>query len=118
MILKSQRGFSLIEALMAIAILFTVIAGTISLQSSFGKHTVDRTVINSLIDAASSTLSLCQADKNTGTSLSFTYEEKLTVNVTLDGSCSVNSDECVQRTATASANGKSFKLTTYICNFK
>lgn len=118
MILKSQKGFSLIEALIAIAILAIGIIGTMSLQSSFGKHASDRTLINSLIDSASNALTQCQTNQDTGTSLSYTFENNLVVNVTLDGSCNVSADECVQRTATASAKGKTFKLSTYICKFK
>lgn len=118
MILKSQKGFSLVEALIAIAILAIGIIGTISLQSSFGKHASDRTLINSLIDAAANALTQCQTDQNTGTSLTYKFENNLIVDVTLDGSCSIPADECVQRTATASAKGKAFKLSTYVCNFK
>jgi prepilin-type N-terminal cleavage/methylation domain-containing protein len=116
--LKSQKGFSLVEALIAIAILAIGVIGTLTLQSSFGKHSADRTIINYLIDASSSALTQCQADDETGTFLSYTFENDFTVNVELDGSCKVPSDECIQRTATASARGKFFKLTTYICNFK
>lgn len=118
MIIKSQNGFSLIEALIAIVILATAIAGLVSLQASFAKGTVDRTVINSLIDAASSALTQCQADKTTASSLSYTYEDNIIVNVTLDKSCNVTIDECSQITATSSARGKTFKLSTFVCNFK
>ncbi len=118
MIIKSQKGFSLIEALIAIAILAIAITGLISLQASFAKGTVDRTVINSLIDAASSALAQCQADKNTASTLSYTYEDNLVVNVSLDKSCNVTIDECSKITATSSAKGKTFRLSTYVCNFK
>lgn len=120
MIIKSQKGFSLIEALIAIAILAIAIGGLISLQTSFAKGTVDRTVINSLIDAASSALTQCQADENTASSLSYKYEDedKLIVNVYLDKSCNVPKDECSLITATSSAKGKTFKLSTYVCNFR
>ncbi len=112
-----EDGFSLIEALVAIAILATAIAGLIGLQATFSKGSADRTVINSLIDAASSALIQCQAEDQK-TSFSYIYEDNLDVTVSLNRNCDVPSDECAPVTATASAKGKTFKLTTNICKFK
>ncbi|MDI6801641.1 MAG: prepilin-type N-terminal cleavage/methylation domain-containing protein [Thermodesulfovibrionales bacterium] len=121
MTIKSQQGFSLVEALIATVILAIGITGFISMQASFASKSAVRTAINSLIDAASSALAQCQADKTTGSSLSYTYENNMVVTVTLNKSCNIAPDECDAVTATASAEGKGekpFKLTTYVCNFK
>ncbi len=114
MIIKSQKGFSLIEALIAIAILAIAIGGLVVTQGTFAKQTVDRTLLNSLIDAASNALTQCSAVPTTPNTLSFTYENNLIVNVSLSGTCNpVNT--CSPVTATAAAKGKEVKLTTQVC---
>ncbi len=116
-VIKNNKGFSLIEVLIATAILTIAILGFVSLQASFAKGTVDRTLLNSLIDAASSALTHCQ-NVNTSPPSSYTYENNLVVNVSLQGSCRPALDRCNDVTATASASDKTFSLSTIVCNFQ
>ncbi len=116
-IIKNNKGFSLIEALIAIAILSIAVLGLVAMQGIFATQTADRTLHNSLIDAASSALTHCQ-NVNTSPPSSYTYENNLVVNVSLTGGCSPVTDSCNNVTATASALGKSFALTTRVCNFR
>lgn len=117
MFIKSQKGFSLIEALIAIAIISIALLGLVATQGTFATQTVDRTLQNSLIDAASSALTHCQ-NVNTSPPASYTYENGLVVNIALIGSCSVALNTCNSVTATATARDKSFAMTTQVCNFK
>lgn len=117
MFIKSQKGFSLIEALIAVAIVSIALIGLAGMQGLFATQTVDRTVQNSLVDAASSALTHCQNVNTTPTS-PYIYEQGLEVNVTLSGSCNPATDSCNNVIATASARGKSFSLTTLVCNIQ
>lgn len=114
MIQLTNKGFSLIETLIAIAILAIAIGGLVVTQGTFSRQTVDRTLLNSLIDAASNALTQCEAVPSTPNNLTFTYEGNLTVNVSLSGTCNAK-NECSPVTATATAKGKEVKLTTQVC---
>lgn len=112
----NNKGFSLIEALIAIAILFVAIGGLVFTQGTFARQTIDRTLLNSLLDAASNALTQCSAIPTTPSTLSFTYEDSLVVNVSLSDQCNP-ANTCNTITATASAQGKSIKLTTQVCGY-
>ncbi len=115
--MKNNKGFSLIEALFAIAILSIALLGLASIQGIFATQTVDRTLQNSLVDAAASALTHCQ-NVNQAPPASYTYENNLVVNVALSGSCNPADNQCSQVTATASARGRSYALTTFVCKYK
>lgn len=117
MLKLNDKGFSLIEALIAIAILAIAIGGLVVTQGTFSKQTVDRTLLNSLVDAASSALTYCQNVKDTPPS-TFIYENNLIVTVSLSGTCNPSEDTCNNVSAEARARGKSFTLRTIVCNIK
>lgn len=116
--MKDNKGFSLIEALIATAIVSIALIGLAGMQGIFATQTVDRTVQNSLVDAASSALTHCQNVSTTPGTLSFTYENNIVVSVALTGDCNPGLDSCNTVTATASARERSFPLTTRVCNFR
>ncbi|HIJ60426.1 MAG TPA: prepilin-type N-terminal cleavage/methylation domain-containing protein [Nitrospirae bacterium] len=118
MIIHNNRGFTLLEALIAMVILTIGIVSVISMQATFAKGTVDRTVLNALIDSASSLLNRCQIDTGTPSSVTYTHEGR-TITVTRTGSCNPNTDTCnaVSATATDSLTNKTFTISTMICNF-
>lgn len=117
MIIKNNRGFTLIEALIAMVILTIGIVSVISMQATFARGTVDRTVLNALIDSAASALNRCQIDNATPASLSYTHEGR-TINVSITGSCNPASDTCNAVSATAThSTGKTFTISTMVCNF-
>lgn len=115
--LKDNKGFSLIEVLFAVGIISIALLGLVGIQGIFATQTVDRTLQNSLIDAASSALIHCQ-NVNTQPPSAYTYENNMVVNVSLNGSCSPAPDACNNVTATAAAKGRTFALTTFVCNFQ
>lgn len=118
MFVKSRGGFTIIEAMIAVVILAVGIVGVITMVGVFSKDTVDRTLYNSLLDAASSGLTLCGAVSSTTSPLTYTYENNLVVTVTLSGgSCSPSANACNTITATANAKGKNVVLTTLVCNY-
>ncbi len=112
----NNKGFSLIEALIAMVILTIGIVSVLSMQATFATGTVDRSVMHALIDSASSALTRCQIDNATPSSLTYTHEG-ITTTVTLTGSCNPAADSCNPVSATASAKGKTFTISTMVCNF-
>lgn len=116
-ILIGNKGFTLIESLIAIVILIIAVLGIAAMQGTFSTQTVDRTLQNSLIDAASSALTYCSNLRTTPPS-SYTYEGGLVVNVSMSGRCDPALNVCNQVTATASARDRTFSLSTLVCNFR
>lgn len=112
----NNSGFTLIEALVAILILIIAILGLVGMQGIFARQSADRIFMNSLIDAASSALSHCQ-NTNSAPPTSYSYEN-FVVNIQLLGNCNPTENTCNTVTVTASAQGKSFSLTTLVCNFR
>lgn len=110
-----NKGFTLIEMMVAILILIIGVLAVVTLQSKFATTTIDRAVRNALIDAAASALKHCESTLSNPPS-SYTYGG-IIVNVTINGNCSPSINTCNNVTATATAQGKTFSLTTKVCNF-
>lgn len=110
----NNKGFSLIEALIAIAIVAIAIGGLVMTQGTFAKQTVNRTLLNSLIDAAASALTYCQNVQKLPPAY-YTYENDLKVTVSLSGNCKPAENDCNEVAATANAK---FTLRTIICDIK
>jgi len=109
------RGFTLIEAMIAITLLTFSLLGVVAMQVYFGSETTDKTLKNCLLDQATSALSYKRATGD-NPNTSFTCD-----NGTVSGSMSMSestvSAYCKSVTATATAKGKSLSLNTLICNF-
>lgn len=112
----NNKGFTLVEVLVSILILIIGVLAVMTLQSRFATATADRAVRNALIDAAASAIQHCESTLSTPPT-SYTYGG-ITVNVSISGSCSPSKNNCNNVTATATAQGKSFSLTTKVCNFE
>ncbi|MBZ0156826.1 MAG: prepilin-type N-terminal cleavage/methylation domain-containing protein [Alphaproteobacteria bacterium] len=115
--LKLRDGFSVIEALIAVAILSIAVIGLVTTIGTFSSTTVDRTVLNCLVDAASTALYKCQAgvDSNPNSTCGGS-----TISIAgTSGYCAPATGTCttVTAVATASPQGKTVSLTTQICNF-
>ncbi|MEM4134698.1 MAG: hypothetical protein QXV73_05820 [Candidatus Micrarchaeia archaeon] len=87
-----------------------------TLQSRFATSTADRAVRNALVDAAASALQHCESTLSIPPN-TYTYGG-ITVNVSIIGNCRLSKNNCNNVTATATAQGKSFSLTTKVCNFE
>ena len=107
------KGFTLIEALIAVLLAFIIAIGVASLIGFFQSHLIDRTKMSCLIEGANSGLEACRA----GQVISSITCGSLTVGITIQGSCSPPSNTCNDITATASLNGNTFSLTDAVCNF-
>lgn len=114
--INEKRGFTLIEVLVSIVILIIGVLAVMTLQSRFATSTADRAVRNALVDAAASAIQHCESTLSTPPT-SYTYGG-ITVNVSVNGSCSPSEETCNDVTVTATAQGKSFALTTKVCNFR
>lgn len=108
-------GFTIVEVVIATLILLVGVVALISLQTRFATSTADRAIRNALIDAAASALQHCESTLSTPPT-SYTYGG-ITVSVSVSGSCSPSENSCNNVTATATAQGKSFSITTKVCNF-
>jgi prepilin-type N-terminal cleavage/methylation domain-containing protein len=107
------KGFTLIEALIAIlitAILAVIIAG---LLTSFAFKTSDRVILSCLVEGASSGISACKG----GNSINSINCGGYTVQIEINGNCPPAPGTCSEITATAKVKGLSFSLTDKVCNF-
>lgn len=121
MFIKSQKGFSLIESLIAIVIVSIALLGLAHMQALFATQSVDRTLHNCLIDSATGALAQCKTDATTPATISFICEQGITASVTLSvvtgsGRCNPSND-CNTVRATATAMGKTYILNTEICRY-
>lgn len=124
--LKSQKGFSLVESLVAVLLVAIVLIGTIKLITSFAMFTATDTDRTCLLQAASSGIEAKRADP-TITSLQVTCginNSSLPVSVTISGNppanpppMGSNQTACAEITATATFKGKTMTLRDWICNF-
>ncbi|MFO0751901.1 MAG: hypothetical protein U0411_01065 [Thermodesulfovibrionales bacterium] len=115
--LKLEEGFTVIEAMISVLLLTIALIGTISLQTTFGSSASDRTLHNCLMDVASSALSQCQAGVTPGSTGSCP-EGGIAPSLSFSGSCSPSVNTCNSITAAASARGKTFRLTSAVCNLQ
>lgn len=110
-----NKGFTLIEVLVSILILIIGVLAVMTLQSRFTTATADRAVRNALVDAAASALKHCEST-HTDPPTSYTYGG-ITVSISKSGDCNPGLNACNNVTVTATAQGKSFSLTSKVCNF-
>lgn len=110
-----MRGFTLVEALIALIISFLIIIGIAGLLTSFGLFTKDRALYTCLLEAASSGIEACRA----GVSINSINCGGYTVNIrSIAGSCNPARGQCSDVTVTASYAGHSSTLTDTVCNWE
>lgn len=114
--INDKKGFTLVEVLVSIVILIIGVLAVMTLQSRFATSTADRAIRNALVDAAASALQHCESTLSTPPT-TYTYGG-ITVSVSVSGNCNPSEDTCNNVTVTATAQGKSFSLTTKVCNFR
>ncbi|TAN45124.1 MAG: prepilin-type N-terminal cleavage/methylation domain-containing protein [Nitrospirae bacterium] len=111
----NEKGFTLLEAIMAVAILAIALVGLITTQAQFSTQTADRTAMNCIVDAAVSAAAECQSSI-TPTNKSCAERGNATITITASNSCSPASGACNDVTITASGLNRSFVMTTRVCN--
>ncbi len=114
--INKNEGFTLIEVLISILILIIGVLSFITLQSRFATTTADRAIRNALVDASASALKYCESTLSNPPS-TYSYGG-VTVYVSINGNCIISENSCNDLTATATAQGQSFSLTTKVCNFR
>lgn len=111
-----MKGFTLIEAMLAITILTISLLGVVAMQAYLGSQTTDKAVLNCLLDTASNTLAQYRANAGTISSPVSCDEGRISVTVSNPGSYPAQST-CQDVTITTSASGKTFNLPSKVCNF-
>jgi len=127
MMMLNRKGFTLIEAMLAITILTISLLGVVAMQAYLGSQTTDKAVLNCLLDTASNTLAQYRANADTITSPVLCDEGRISVTVAGSAIPSTTASNiypaypaqsvCADVTITTSAKGKTFKLSSYVCNF-
>jgi len=110
------KGFSLIEAMLAISILTISLLGVVAMQVYFGTQTTDNATLNCLLDTATNALTQYRANAGTISSPVLCDEGRISVTVSNPGSYPAQST-CQDVTITTSAKGRTFKLSSKVCNF-
>jgi len=116
-----QKGFTLIEAMIAAALLSISLLGVVAMMVYFGTQTTDRTLRDCLLDKATSALMQFRTN-NLPISATFTCANKtgtLTISpTTYPPDCNASpSTCCVDAAATAMGGGKTVVMRTRVCNF-
>ncbi len=109
-----NKGFSLVEILVATAIFFLILVGASKLISSFGLYTKKQLVLSCLVQAADSAIDSCKA----GVPINSIKCGGLTINITLSGSCNPPLGVCNVITAQASYGKYSYSLSNEVCNLE
>lgn len=108
-----MKGFTMLEALIAIGIMSIALLGIIASQVYFGSQTADQSLKDCLVGAASTYLSQKTADVTADTT--FTCEGGLSG--TLSATTTAASTRCNIITVTSTVSGKSVTLSSKICSF-
>ncbi len=108
-----MKGFTMMEALIAIGIMSIAVLGIIASQVYFGSQTSDQSLKDCLVGAASTYLSQSAAGVTADTT--FTCEGGFSG--TISATSTASSTRCNIVTVTTTASGKSVTLSTKICSF-
>jgi prepilin-type N-terminal cleavage/methylation domain-containing protein len=111
-----KRGFTLIEAMIALAILSISLLGVVAMMVYFGTDTSDKNLKSCLLDRATSALSQYRANA-LPVPTSFTCTNR-TGTMTMSHTTFPGPNLCNDVTATASAGGKTIQLSTKVCNMQ
>lgn len=113
-VMLNNRGFSLIEALVAVAITFFIATSIAGMLTMFGFHSKRGIDMTCLVNAAASGIEACRG----GQTISAYSCGGLNISISINGSCTPAVNQCNQVTATASYGGRQFSLTDFVCNFR
>ncbi len=114
---KQSAGFTLVEAMVSIAVLTIFLMGVVSMQAYFGTQTSDRELRTCLLENASSAL-VQRRNGSASTSFSFTCKNSSgTVSISTQTLSGVNPGACERVTATATAQSKTATVATSVCDF-
>lgn len=108
-----MKGFTMMEALIAIGIMSIALLGIIASQVYFGSQTSDQSIKDCLVGASSTYLSQKAAGLTADTT--FTCEGGLSG--TLSATTTAASARCNIITVTSTVSGKSVTLSTKLCSF-
>jgi prepilin-type N-terminal cleavage/methylation domain-containing protein len=114
--MQEVNGFTLIEAMVSIALLTIFLMGVVAVQAYFGTQTNDREMRTCLLDQASNALLQSRNGITAPTSL-VCKGQTGTITMTTAMLAEPNPNSCMTVTAAASAGGKSAKVTSCVCSF-
>lgn len=113
----TPEGFTLIEAMVGIALLTIFLMGVVAMQAHFGAQTSERELRACLLENASSALAQ-RRNGSTATSFSFTCKKTTgSVSIGTETLSGANPGSCQKITATASAAGRSANVASSVCDF-
>ena len=111
-----KKGFTIIEALIALAILSISLLGVVAMMVYFATDTTDKNLKSCLLDRATSALSQYRANA-LPVSTSFTCANR-SGTMTMSQTTFPGTNACNDVTATATAGGKTIQLSTKVCNMQ
>ena len=107
-----QKGFSLVEVLVATLIFFLVLIGASKLISYFGLYTRKQLVLSCLVEAVDSAINSCKV----GIPLTSISCGGININISISGTCTPPPGVCSVVNATATYGKYSYTLSNEICN--
>ncbi len=114
------KGFTLIEALLAILIFSLITIGIANLITSSISSTRDRTIMDCLVNAANSAIEACRGGLNLGNFQCGGINVQINVNIdcsTITAPTSAWSANCRDVTVIATYGNKEHRLTDLVCRF-
>lgn len=112
-LLRKDKGFSLVEALVAIAIAFFIVTGIAGMLTMFAVHSKRSIDLTCLVNAAASGIEACRG----GVVINNYNCNGLNISLTITGNCNPTSNQCSQITVNATYGGRTFSLKESVCNF-
>lgn len=115
--MQLNKGSSLIESLIATAIIFFIAVGVMNMITMFGFNTKKRLAMECVVNAVSSEIEKCRSMQNPDNTV---YCGGYTINITTNGSCIPSNNSCNEISITGRINNinlQPFTLKTVVCNF-
>ena len=111
--MNKDKGFTLIEALIAILITTLIVISIAGLITVFGAKTTNRILLTCLVEGATSGIEACKGGEVIDQITCGGY----TVSLNISGNCQPSPGTCSDITVTASVDENTFSLTDKVCNF-
>ncbi len=114
--LKNDKGFSIVESLISLVIIFFVVIGIMNMITYFGLDTRNRVMMECLISSVESAASQCKSLQTPNTPINCQgYRVNIAV---VNGSCNPNPNTCNDVTIEGNVNNRTFRLNTIVCNLQ